>query len=247
MTAVRDNGYRGWISVEHDKANKQGGDYSESTAISRWYGYAYSGGIRFTLNSENPADEGFDTSTIASIGLLTTPDEAPAMQFLAPGEDEAYGYSIQVANEAYLDNAALSFQAHADGYADDAAVLEALKTEQEIIAREKSIGIDVSERVASPALLRTTQLGASTAAARQSTEKRRHSRRDRAMQPPAGPATGPSGARPPARRPATNAGASRGPRPAGVRPPGRPYGPAPGSAGSAAASAPTSPRAACPR
>ena len=37
MTAVRDNGYRGWISVEHDKANKEGGDYSESTAISRWY------------------------------------------------------------------------------------------------------------------------------------------------------------------------------------------------------------------
>ena len=37
MTAVRDNGYTGWISVEHDKANKEGGDYSESTAISRWY------------------------------------------------------------------------------------------------------------------------------------------------------------------------------------------------------------------
>ena len=33
MRAVRDNGYHGWISVEHDKANKQGGDYSESTAI----------------------------------------------------------------------------------------------------------------------------------------------------------------------------------------------------------------------
>ena len=32
MTAVRDNGYTGWISVEHDKANKEGGDYSESTA-----------------------------------------------------------------------------------------------------------------------------------------------------------------------------------------------------------------------
>jgi sugar phosphate isomerase/epimerase len=37
MTAVRDTGYTGWISVEHDKANKEGGDYSESTAISRWY------------------------------------------------------------------------------------------------------------------------------------------------------------------------------------------------------------------
>ena len=37
MRAVKDNNYSGWISVEHDKANKYGGDYSESTAISRWY------------------------------------------------------------------------------------------------------------------------------------------------------------------------------------------------------------------
>lgn len=37
MRAVRDHGYTGWISVEHDKADKLGGDYAESTAISRWY------------------------------------------------------------------------------------------------------------------------------------------------------------------------------------------------------------------
>ena len=37
MRAIRDNLYRGWITVEHDKANKSGGDYAESTAISRWY------------------------------------------------------------------------------------------------------------------------------------------------------------------------------------------------------------------
>lgn len=37
MRAVRDRGYTGWISVEHDKADKLGGDYAESTAISRWY------------------------------------------------------------------------------------------------------------------------------------------------------------------------------------------------------------------
>lgn len=37
MAAVRDNGYTGYISVEHDKANKLGGNYSESTAISQWY------------------------------------------------------------------------------------------------------------------------------------------------------------------------------------------------------------------
>ena len=37
MTAMRDHGYTGWVGVEHDKANEEGGDYSESTAISRWY------------------------------------------------------------------------------------------------------------------------------------------------------------------------------------------------------------------
>lgn len=30
-------------------------------AIDRWYDYAYGGGIRYFLNSENPTDEGFDT------------------------------------------------------------------------------------------------------------------------------------------------------------------------------------------
>jgi sugar phosphate isomerase/epimerase len=38
MRAVRDHGHSGWITVEHDKADKLGGDYAESTAISRWYG-----------------------------------------------------------------------------------------------------------------------------------------------------------------------------------------------------------------
>ena len=42
-------------------------------AISRWYGYAYSGGIRFTLNSENPADEGFDTPAAFDFGLQVPP------------------------------------------------------------------------------------------------------------------------------------------------------------------------------
>ena len=79
------------------------------------------------------ADEGFDISKIAAVGLLTTPDEAPAMQFLAPGMDEPQGYPIQVANDAYLDNAALTFQAHADGYADDEAVIEALKTDPNVM------------------------------------------------------------------------------------------------------------------
>ena len=42
-------------------------------AISRWYGYAYSGGIRYLLNNEQPADEGFDTPALFDFGLAVPP------------------------------------------------------------------------------------------------------------------------------------------------------------------------------
>ena len=43
-------------------------------AISRWYGYAYStGGVRYFLNSEAPADEGFDTPAGFDFALARTP------------------------------------------------------------------------------------------------------------------------------------------------------------------------------
>ena len=42
-------------------------------AISRWYGYAYNGGIRYFLNNENPADEGFDTPALFDFGLAVPP------------------------------------------------------------------------------------------------------------------------------------------------------------------------------
>ncbi|HJR45623.1 MAG TPA: CocE/NonD family hydrolase, partial [Actinomycetota bacterium] len=47
-------------------------------AISRWYGYAYSGGIRYFLNSENPGDEGFDTPAAFDFGLAVPPPLDPA-------------------------------------------------------------------------------------------------------------------------------------------------------------------------
>jgi putative ABC transport system permease protein len=97
--------------------------------------------VSVTTTPTNPVDdlearlkaEGYDTSAIAAIGLLTTPDEAPAMQFLAPGEKKAEGYPIQVANDAYLDNADLTFQAKANGYGDDQAIIEALKTDPNVM------------------------------------------------------------------------------------------------------------------
>ena len=42
-------------------------------AISRWYGYAYKDGVRYFLNSEVPADEGFDTPFAFDFGLARTP------------------------------------------------------------------------------------------------------------------------------------------------------------------------------
>jgi putative ABC transport system permease protein len=97
--------------------------------------------VQVSTTATNPVDDieaslkqqGYDTSSIATVGLLTTPDEAPAMQFKAPGEDKAKTYPIQVANDAYLDNAALEFQARANGYADDAAVIDALKTDPNVM------------------------------------------------------------------------------------------------------------------
>jgi X-Pro dipeptidyl-peptidase len=41
--------------------------------ISRWYEYAYSGGIRYFLNSESPSDEGFDTPLAFDFGFAIPP------------------------------------------------------------------------------------------------------------------------------------------------------------------------------
>ncbi len=97
--------------------------------------------VEVETTATNPVDdlvatldnEGYDTSVISTVGLLTAPEQAPAMRFLAPGEDEAEGYPIEVANTAYLTEAELSFQARANGYDDDAAIIEALMTEPDVM------------------------------------------------------------------------------------------------------------------
>ncbi len=47
-------------------------------AISRWYGYAYSHGIRYAGNTENPTDEGADTPLAFDFGLTRTPPTDPS-------------------------------------------------------------------------------------------------------------------------------------------------------------------------
>ena len=46
-------------------------------AISRWYGYAYSHGIRYSGNSQNPADEGVDTPLAFDFGFALHPPTDP--------------------------------------------------------------------------------------------------------------------------------------------------------------------------
>jgi X-Pro dipeptidyl-peptidase len=47
-------------------------------AISRWYGYAYSHGVRYSGNSQRPADEGLDTPLAFDFGFGRTPPTDPS-------------------------------------------------------------------------------------------------------------------------------------------------------------------------
>ena len=47
-------------------------------AISRWYGYAYSDGVRYSGNSQRPTDEGFDTPLAFDFGFGRTPPTDPS-------------------------------------------------------------------------------------------------------------------------------------------------------------------------
>ena len=46
-------------------------------AISRWYGYAYFGGVRYLGNGQKPTDEGFDTPLAFEFGFSKTPPPDP--------------------------------------------------------------------------------------------------------------------------------------------------------------------------
>ena len=47
-------------------------------AIGRWYGYAYSHGVRYLGNSERPSDEGADTPLAFDFGIARTPPTDPS-------------------------------------------------------------------------------------------------------------------------------------------------------------------------
>ena len=64
-------------------------------AISRWYGYAYAGGIRYFLNNEQPADEGFDTPLLFDAGLAIPPPLDPQN----PDWAERFAENVQPCDE----------------------------------------------------------------------------------------------------------------------------------------------------
>jgi X-Pro dipeptidyl-peptidase len=47
-------------------------------AISHWYGYAYYAGVRYSGNTQNPTDEGFDTPLGFDFGFGRTPPDDPS-------------------------------------------------------------------------------------------------------------------------------------------------------------------------
>jgi putative ABC transport system permease protein len=77
--------------------------------------------------------EGFDTSRIGAVGAILEPADASGTQLRNPDDDEWSDYGISVMNQAYLDNAAVSFSGLAEGYDSDDAILKALKTEPDAV------------------------------------------------------------------------------------------------------------------
>lgn len=71
FAAIEKHGYDGWIGVEHDKANVDGGSYAESTAVSMWYAAHVLGGMApptaampdiswsYAINQWKPEHDGF--------------------------------------------------------------------------------------------------------------------------------------------------------------------------------------------
>ncbi len=91
--------------------------------------------IEVTVPKENPVEDftaaltanGVDTNRIAEIGRLQVPDEGATQAFSVDGE--WHDMPISAADNGYLDNNEMRFQARATGYETDEAILEALKTE----------------------------------------------------------------------------------------------------------------------
>lgn len=113
--------------------------------------------VQVETTATNPVDdldatlarEGYDTSNIEAVGMLSFKDEAPSTQLRNPGDDDWESYSIEVASASYLENAALSFQAKANGYEDDGAIIDALMSEPDVMVID-SFALESAESFGGP-------------------------------------------------------------------------------------------------
>jgi putative ABC transport system permease protein len=101
---------------------------------------AYAGwDVRVDVAEENPVDDfqatlestGVDTSQIESIGRIDLPNQGGTQFIDQDGEWSQLDTSTM--NDAWIDGSGLTFQAHATGYDSDEAIIEALKTEPDVM------------------------------------------------------------------------------------------------------------------
>jgi putative ABC transport system permease protein len=107
---------------------------------------AYAGwDVRVEVAKENPVEDfegalestGVDTSQIDSVGRVDYPNQG-GTQFV-DAEGELAMLDTSTVDSAWLDGSGLSFQAHANGYDSDAAIIEALKTEPDVMVINASL------------------------------------------------------------------------------------------------------------
>ncbi len=101
---------------------------------------AYAGwDVRVNVAKENPVEDfqatlestGVDTSQIASIGRVDYPNQG-GTQFI-DSDGDLSGLETSTVDNAWLDGSDLTFQARANGYDSDEAIIEALRTEPDVM------------------------------------------------------------------------------------------------------------------
>ncbi len=101
---------------------------------------AYAGwDVRVDVGRENPIEDfettlqqaGVDPAEIAAVGTVTMPNLGGTQFIDADGELESL--TTSTADPAWFETSGLAFQARANGYADDAAIVEALNTEPDVM------------------------------------------------------------------------------------------------------------------
>ena len=93
--------------------------------------------VRATASDANPIDDfegalaaqGVDTGRFAAVGEVTTPDASSRVR-LAGGEFRPY--PVNGMDPSFVEHAEIVFGQRAEGYADDAAIMEALRTRPDV-------------------------------------------------------------------------------------------------------------------